>query len=555
MSSEESVNKNYQQLKVESLERLKELSTINRTTYILKEGKSLDETLQNITYIIPDGWQFPEFTTARIRYGSDEFRSKEFKATGWFQKHEFKTIDNVTGTIEVFYTRSFPNADEGPFLKEERDLIENLANIITGYLNSVKGMAVMHRYGYPDKEDQPEEDNEKCTITNLQLLQRFLNKNNYNRDLYHDLMPFKVREILIVSNLYDAYSIEKEGRFSEHMMDEYAKLNLTSLPRVTGVSSLEEAVEYLYSRHFDLVIIMVGVDKKFPLLISERIKKSFPYIPVFLLLNNNKELAYFEKAQKAFSYDRIFVWNGESRIFFAMIKYVEDRINLENDTRIALVRYILVVEDSPVYYSRYLPILYKIVLDQTKRIIDDVSTDDLYKVLKLRARPKILLATNYEEALEIYNKYDEYIFCLVTDVKFDRGGKKSDTAGFDLVRMIRSEKKDIPVIIQSSNPEFAEEAYNLKTTFIYKDSENLVQEIKNFIMHYLGFGTGRGPPWPSRRQSCPAPRRRLGGRPGRHPRPPRQRGCRRPRHRRVGPKRCRRRSVRPPRHRSSPSEE
>lgn len=488
MSGDESVNKNYQQLKIESLERLKELSTINRTTYILKEGKSLKETLQNITYIIPDGWQFPEFTTARIRYGNDEFRSKNFKATGWFQKHEFVSIDKVKGCIEVFYTKSFPMIDEGPFLREERDLIENLAHIITGHINSIKGMAVLQRYGYPDKTDHPAEEKEQCTITNLQLLQRFLNKNNNNRDLYHDLMPFKVREILIVSNLYDAYSIEKEGRFSEHMMGEYAKLNLTSLPRITGVSSLEEAVEYLHSRHIDLVIIMVGIDKKFPIQISERIKKSFPYIPVFLLLNNNKELTYYEEVQQAFSFDRIFVWNGDSRIFFTMIKYVEDRINLENDTRIALVRYILVVEDSPVYYSRYLPILYKIVLDQTKRIIDDVSTDDLYKVLKLRARPKILLATNYEEALEIYNKYNEYIFCLITDVKFNRAGAKSETAGFDLVKKIRSEKKDIPVIIQSSNPDFSEEAYKLKSTFIYKNSENLVQEIKNFIMHYLGFG-------------------------------------------------------------------
>jgi hypothetical protein len=487
MATEELQNKKYEQLKVESLERLKELSTINRTTLILREGKSTDETLQSIAYILPDGWQYPEFTTARIRYGDQEYRSKEFKATGWVQREEFTTIENNRGSIEIYYTKSFPDADEGPFLKEERDLIENLTHIIEGHLNSLAGKAVLRRYGYPDKEKE-DEDFEKCSITSLQLLQRFLNKNNHNRDLYHDLMPFKVREILIISNLYDAYSIEKEGRFSEHMMDEYAKLNLTSLPRVTGVSSPEEAIEHMHSKHFDMVIIMVGVDKKFPIGISERIKKTFPYIPVFLLLNNNKLISFFEEEQTAFSFDRIFVWNGDSRIFFAMIKHVEDRINLENDTRIALVRYILVVEDSPAYYSRYLPILYKIVLDQTKRIIDDVSTDDLYKVLKLRARPKILLATNYEEAMEIYSKYNEYIFCLITDVKFDREGKKSEAAGFELVKTIRKEKKDIPVIIQSSNPDYSEEAYKLKATFIYKNSENLVQEIKNFIMHYLGFG-------------------------------------------------------------------
>jgi hypothetical protein len=488
MADNRQLKNGFEQLRSETIERLKELSTLNRTTGILKEGKSVAETLQQIAYILPDGWQYPEFTRARIIYNDDEFRSNDFKTTNWKQEQPFETIDNVRGRIEIYYTKSFPNIDEGPFLQEERDLIVNLANIISGYLNSVKGKAVMKRYGYPEKSPEKEEIKEQCSITSMQLLQRFLNKNNYNRDLYHDLMPFKVSEILIISNLYDAYSIEKEGRFSEHMMGEYAKLNLTSLPRITGVSSLEEAIEQLQSKHFDLVIIMVGVDKTFPLGISERIKKTFPYIPVYLLLNNNSDIAFFEEKKKPLGYERIFVWNGESRIFFAMIKHLEDRINLENDTRIALVRYILVVEDSPMYYSRYLPILYKIVLEQTKRIIDDVSTDDLYKVLKLRARPKILLATNYEEAVEIYNKYDEFIFCLITDVKFSKEGDLNEQAGFDLVKYIRSEKKEIPVIVQSSNKEVENEAFNLKTTFIYKNSENLEQEIKSFIKHYLGFG-------------------------------------------------------------------
>lgn len=479
---------NYDKLKAESIERLKELSTINRTTSILKEGKSISETLQGIVHILPEGWQFPEHTQARIKYNNKEYKSNEFKETGWVLKQNFETIDKIKGSIEIYYTKSFPTEFEGPFLKEERDLLANLINIIAGFLNAEKGKVAMQRFGYPETFEEQLMPKETCSITSLQLLQRFLNKNNYNRDLYHDLMPFKVKEILIISNLYDAYSIEKEGRFSEHMMGEYANLNLTSLPRVTGVSSQEEALEHLHSKHFDLVIVMVGVERQFPLTVSERIKKSFPYIPVFLLLNNNSSIPFFEKEMKPLSYDRIFVWNGDSRIFFAMIKHVEDRINLDNDTKIALVRFILVVEDSPMYYSRYLPILYKIVLDQTKRIIDDVSTDDLYKVLKLRARPKILLATNYEEALDIYKNYSEYLFCLITDVKFSKEGKLNESAGFELVKHIRAEKKDLPVIVQSSNAEMMDFAHELDSLFINKNSENLEQEIKSFIMHYLGFG-------------------------------------------------------------------
>ncbi len=489
MDNKEKSQSGYDRLRSETIERLKELSTINRTTAIMKEGKSEFETLQQIAYILPDGWQYPEFAKARIIYESHEFRSNEFYKTQWGQKQEFLTIDNKSGSIEIYYTKSFPDADEGPFLREERDLINNLANIITGYLNSIKGKAVMKRFGYKTEEEESQtEKKEECAITSMQLLQRFLNKNNLDRDIYHDLMPFKVKELLIVANLYDAYCIENEGRFTEHLIGDYTRLNLSSMPRITGVSAEEEALEQLQSKHFDLVIIMVGVDKKIPLTISERIKKSFPYIPVFLLLNNNSDINYFESEKKPLSFDRTFVWNGESRIFFTMVKHVEDKINLENDTKIALVRFILVVEDSPMYYSRYLPLLYQAVLEQTTRIINDVSTDDLYKVLKLRARPKILLATNYEEALDIFNRYSEYLFCLITDVKFSKGGVISETAGFDLVNFLRSKKKEIPVIIQSSNAEHAVEAHNLKSTFIDKNSENLVQEIKSFIMHYLGFG-------------------------------------------------------------------
>ena len=153
MKDKKTKNKKFEQLKIESLERLKELSTINRTTAIMKEGKAVNETLQKVAYILPDGWQFPEFTKARIIYGRNEYLSNEFKTTGWKLSQDFTTIDNTKGSIEIYYTKSFPNADEGPFLKEERDLITNLTNIISGYLNSDKGKEALRRYGYPDLEE------------------------------------------------------------------------------------------------------------------------------------------------------------------------------------------------------------------------------------------------------------------------------------------------------------------------------------------------------------------------------------------------------------------
>jgi hypothetical protein len=473
----------------ERTERLKELAAINQTNDILREGKPIDETLQQLAKLFPGAWQYPEFTVCRIAYNSKEYLSQGFAETRWLQRQSFDSIDGASGYIDVFYTREFVQLDEGPFLKEERHLIANLASAITGYLNSIAARELLKKARTSEKGRTCEIQPREAPVSGKQLLQRFLNKNNFDRDVYHDLQPFKVKEILLVANLYDAYTIEKEGRFSEYVLGEYHQLSLTSVPRITGVSSAEEAIIQLNDKHYDLVIFMVGVDKTLPVSISENIRKEFPYIPIYALLNNNSDVAYFTDVSERYkNIDRVFVWNGESKVFFAMIKLLEDKINVENDTRVGLVRVILLVEDSPQYYSRYLPLLYGIVMEQTRRIIDDVSTDELYKVLRLRARPKLLLAANYEEAMEIINDYDDFLLCLITDVKFNRNGKEFKDAGFDLVSHVRESNSDLPVIIQSSDPDNAHRAYELRATFIDKNSESLSQDFKSFITHYLGFG-------------------------------------------------------------------
>ncbi|MHC1775199.1 MAG: PEP/pyruvate-binding domain-containing protein [Lentimicrobium sp.] len=469
-------------------ERLKELAAINQTTQILREGKPVDEILQQLAMIFPAAWQYPAYTTARIKFDGKEYKSVGFQESNWQQRQHFETINDKKGAIEIYYTREFVAADEGPFLKEERHLIANLANMITGYLNSQEATKILRktqpRWATPDKSAREDQQ----PTSSRQLLQKFLNKNNYDRDVYHDLMPFKVKEILLVANLYDAYSIEKEGRFSEHVLGEYHQLSLTSMPRITGVSSEEEIFLQLQGKHFDLIIFMVGVEKNLPMNLSVKIKAEFPYIPIFLLLNNNKDISWFREKPQMKNVDRIFVWNGESKVFFAIIKHIEDKINVENDTKVGMVRVILLVEDSPQYYSRYLPLLYSIVMDQTRRIIEDVSTDELYKVLRMRARPKILLASSFEEARDILNKFRDYMLCLISDVKFDKSGQVDSQAGFELVKYARNLIGELPTIIQSHNPENARMAYQLKTTFIDKNSETLVQDFKSFITHYLGFG-------------------------------------------------------------------
>ena len=321
------------------------------------------------------------------------------------------------------------------------------------------------------------------------FLQRFLNKYTYNRDIYHDLMPFKVKEILLISSLYDAYAIESEGRFSEHVLGQYGQLNLTSFPRITGASNLGQALQLLKKKSFELIIYMVGVDKTTPLFVCEQIKKEYPSIPVFLLLNNSADTNYFTNKLENINYiDKLFTWNGDANIFFSMIKLLEDKINVENDTQLAKVRVILLVEDSPLFYSRYLSFLYKVIMEQTKRIIDDVSTDELYKVLKMRARPKILLATNYEEATEIINKFPEYMTCLISDVKFERDGKFDENAGIKLLDYTHKKLKNLPTILQSSDSSYAKVAKEKQSLFIHKYSDTLYSDFEHFITNYMGFG-------------------------------------------------------------------
>ncbi len=469
-------------------ERLKELTAINQTTAILRTGKPIEEALHQICLILPRAWQYPEYTVCRIKYGNVELKTPAFRETEWSQKQTFETIDNQNGYIQICYLKAFQTSFEGPFLEEERHLIINLANIITGYLNSIKGKAILKKSVHKDAGIIPADPSVPVKYSR-QLLQTFLNRTNYNRDLYHDLMPFKVKEILLVANLYDAYSIEKEGRFSEHVLGEFYSLSLSTMPRITGVSTSAEVMEQLNAKHYDLIIIMIGTDKQFPLDLSKTVKDQYQYIPVFLLLNSNSDIAVYEEEPEKLTWiDRIFVWNGDSKIFFAMINYLEDKINVENDTTIGMVRVILLVEDSSKYYSLYMPMLYNIVLEQTKNIIEDVTTDELYRILRLKARPKILLASTFEEAIFIFNKYRDNILCLISDVKFKKDGKLNDSAGFSLVRQTRKELPDLPIVLQSSDEHNVEKAYELKASFINKNSETLLVDFRSFITHYLGFG-------------------------------------------------------------------
>ena len=474
----------YNRLLHEQQERLKELACINQTTAILKEGKSVEESLQQIVLLLPPAWQYPDFTVARIIYMGKRFETIDFCETIWRMAQEFTTIDGEVISIEVFYTSEFRDEHEGPFLVEERNLIQNIGSLITGYINSYKARDLIRLSQTESLDTDHTRD-----LSSRKLLQRFLNRHNAERDVFHDLMPFKVREILLIANLYDAYSIEGEGRFADHILGEYYQMNPTSVPRATGVSSEEEAFSRLKTRYYDIIIIMVGVDRETPVSLCRRIKEKYPYIPSYLLLGNKCDVPYI-KEQKALGipFDNYFVWSGDSKVLFAMVKLLEDKVNIDNDTRKGVTRLILVIEDSAEYYSTYLPIIYKLIMEQTRNLIEDDSTDELFKMLKLRARPKIMLASDYEGSMECYRKYKDSLLCVISDVRFPVNGVMSDTAGFEFLKQVKEELPGLPVVLQSSDPDNARFAHTLKATFINKNSQSLLQDLKSFINFYLGFG-------------------------------------------------------------------
>lgn len=326
--------------------------------------------------------------------------------------------------------------------------------------------------------------------TNVISLAGIYKRQKTDRDIFQELMPTKVKEVLLIATLYDSYSIVREGQFSDKIFGEYLQLNLYAAPRFTSVNSKEDALMMLKHKDFDIVIVMAGVDKDTPIETAKEIRNLRSNVPLLLLVNNNADLRYFQAEGRKLDFiDRIFVWNGNSNVFLAMIKYIEDKKNVARDTQNGNVRIILLVEDSIQYYSRYLPMLFATVMMQTQVLVKEDARDELHKILRMRARPKVLLVSTYEDAVRILNSYRRYILCVISDVKFERGGVDDEDAGIELLKYaVKKLKYPVPLLLQSHDISNAERAKNVNADFINKNSESLSMDILNFLYRRLGFG-------------------------------------------------------------------
>lgn len=321
--------------------------------------------------------------------------------------------------------------------------------------------------------------------------QRLYKRKRTDRDIFQDLMAFKAREILLIANYYDAYTIEREGQFTDRVYGEYLQVNLYTAPHFTSVTTEKEAIEVLGQRHINLIIIMAGLDKETPIAISARLKKKHPDIPQLMLVNNNADLNYFNSLTDTIqqSIERIFVWNGSAKIFLAMAKYIEDKMNLEKDTHLGNIRVILLVEDSIRYYSRYLPLLYSEIVTQTQELIkNEPENDDMSLIMKIRVRPKVILVSTFEEATAIIDKTRDNLIGVISDVKYKRNGVEDEDAGIRLIRYAQQVDDKIPCLLQSHDIENADKAQAIGAAFINKNSATLSHDITRFIKDRLGFG-------------------------------------------------------------------
>ena len=456
-------------------QKLRQLTALNQIAKAIKKGHDISNVIEEIITILPRAFSFPDFLMTNIQFKKVIYGSREMQVSDILESLAIETLEG--DSVEV--NAGYPAHMNLKFSQRESDFLNYTAELVTRFLN----------FEYLDKSSEQVKSPSHKTIDYgaINIKELRMEDEMDSRDIYHDLMPFRVREILFVSTVYDAHFIEEEGDFLNNVLGEYHRLNLTRLPRINYVTSLKKAMEELTNKHIDLVIVMMGANKILPFDICQKIRDRFPFTNIYLLLNNKGDIHLLEK-RKTLPVDQYFVWNGDSRVFFAMVKALEDKINLFNDTNIGHVRVILLLEHSPGYYSRYLPLLHGIIMEQTKRIIDDVSTDERYKVLKMRARPKLILARNYEEAVDVFNSYKQYILCLITDVRFDINGKMEEEAGLKLVKYFRETNPGLPVLIQSSEEGNRMKAMKLKSRFVNKNSDSLAQEFRDFIQSDLGFG-------------------------------------------------------------------
>jgi len=306
---------------------------------------------------------------------------------------------------------------------------------------------------------------------------------------FSTLMQRRVREILLVASHYDAFVLEEDGQLTELIFEEYRNLdlNLRYAPRFTRATTAAQAIELVRSRPFDLVVTTPRLpDAKIQDLVHQ-VRQEKASLPMGLLAAHAWDLPWLDELRDSGEIDWVFLWQGNVKALMAMIKQVEDRQNAEHDILEGGVQAIILVEDDVRFYSSYLPHIYTEVTQQTSRLMAE-GVNLSHRLLRIRARPKILLAKTYEEALELYERYAGNLLGIITDMSYPRGGKLDPEAGLELAAKIRQRDQSLSLLVQSMNQSLEPKARALNASFMCKSSPTLLEELRLYILDNFGFG-------------------------------------------------------------------
>jgi len=304
---------------------------------------------------------------------------------------------------------------------------------------------------------------------------------------FNTLMKKRIYHVLLVSSTYDAFILEDDGRIDEQIFNEYVSLNLRYPPQFILANSEKDAFVKLEEESIDLVITMLSAEETDTFELAEGIKAKYPDIPIVVLTPFSRKVTLKVNTEALPAIDYIFSWLGNADILLAIIKLIEDKMNVEHDVQEVGVQTILLVEDSIRFYSSYLPNIYKIIFKQSLKFVTE-GLNEHQKMLRMRGRPKILLATTYEEAIGLYEKYKNNLLGVITDLSYKRNNEIDKEAGIKLCEKIKANDRFMPLLLQSSDEQSEELARQTKVGFINKHSKTLSYELRNFIFKYFAFG-------------------------------------------------------------------
>lgn len=305
---------------------------------------------------------------------------------------------------------------------------------------------------------------------------------------FQNLMQYRIRRVLLVCSLYDSFILEEDGQLYERLYSEHHNLNLVTVPSLVRVSSGTEAME-MVAQHddIDLILTTLNPGDMHALEFAQRVKELGVDVPVVLLTYDERGLNQMNARHDLSVFEKVFLWQGDFRILIAIVKFIEDRRNVEHDTKTVGVQSIIVIEDNIHFYSSYLPIVYGQLFHHSLSLISE-GVNASQRVLRMRARPKILLCSTYEEAWEYYLTYHRCILGVISDIKFPRGGVIDSEAGIRFSTRVKESNPDIPILLQSNSPNLQSVAEELGASFLLKTSPTLLQDLQHFMKRYFSFG-------------------------------------------------------------------